>query len=447
MFAAVPLVAGLLTSTPRAAGQLQRPLMYRFETGDRAVYERRTQTTRPDGTVLEQTVEQVRIWCVEHSPDTRLLIERARVTGDRQVPIDGLLLTLEQRGARAFSEEYRSRIAPIELSLEALPRLPAELDDPEGWTTPPDLFGRVRECRRAGADPAMQGAERVDFEQRDPTGVDDLLRRSTTGSFWFDADRGLPYRIEQTEVDQRNGRRMQAVMQLRSFGDAPGVNWDTTAGGALERFLARLRLAQRYEAEMLARPGDAEELLRATQRVWQELLLEHDNPSGTPVGRVALAERRRFAESVDRLRRHVRLAREWVGRPAAGWTLQTLDGSTVTSEAVRDRPVLECFWSAASPVSLRMLGPLERLRGEIPETDVRIVAINIDVDMEQAKRAATRCGPKLRHVLAGPPLRGQAPEDLPVLRLLDGSGRVVAVSFGWNGGLGDLVAPVLPEPE
>ena len=77
---------------------------------------------------------------------------------------------------------------------------------------------------------------------------------------------------------------------------------------------------------------------------------------------------------------------------------------------------------------------------QLPADEFRVVCLNIDADVEAGRRAARLCGAGLNHALAGPPVGGEPPRELPVFRILDRDSRVLGVFFGWQPALGEKIA-------
>jgi len=443
------VVASAATLT--SSGLAQDALRYRLEPGDRIVYERRVRLTpldrvAPQGPTAggpQEFREQIQIWCLSGPRAARrVFLDVTRVADGRTQPPVGVVLTVDARGVAQFEDEVVGRLGEVEAALEVLPILPPAVLAEPTWRTEADVYGRSRACTQRGGGEDEGSAVRVDFTLEDLFGVGEISGHEHRGSFWFDAKAGLVSRVETLTIDRPAGTRTESVIRLHARRKQDERSC-TLRDQEAERLLNTLRLEDRLLDEVVTKPAAIDTILDRLDRVWGDFLAEPPRDADSPLRRVAAARRERLKTEAAGLREQARLAAEWLGRPAAQWSLQDLDGQTVQSEALRDRYVLECFWSAASVPSLRTFQTLRGLRQAIPEEKLRIVCINVDPDPDAARRAAQRCGQSLPHLLSGPPLGGELPRELPVLRLLDRESRVRWIDFGWRRSLVEPLAPIV----
>jgi hypothetical protein len=186
----------------------------------------------------------------------------------------------------------------------------------------------------------------------------------------------------------------------------------------------------------------------------------------SPIRAIALANERRLTGSTPILRAAAQRSARWMDKPSYDWSLQAPGGETLRSADMRDRPLVECYWSAESPWGLRALEMMRRFNGRVgagaegggsgagdggesrdggpaDKGRVRVVCINMDRDVALARRAIAACGGGLTHVL-GESLSANEPEmDYPTVRLVDREGRVRHVIVGWRPDLYETLAPVI----
>ncbi len=429
--AAVLYAAGAAAADP--------PLRYDLDVGERLVYERRVRVLPLDGdSVVQRYSQQLQLWCLASDlKEDYLLAELIHVAAQQTEPARGALFHIDHRGRRRFPDEILARVAGLDPLFELLPLLPAALESGPSWLTEPDHFGRCWRCTRAP--PADDGPTRIDFVLEDPTGVTEARAVEQRGAYWFDAQAGLVTRIETEWIDRHAQQRTLAVTRLHNRLKEDEL-WCQRRIAEADKYLCTLRLEDRLLAQVTAGPTSVEQILAHADRLWLELVTELPDRPESPLRRLARAHRMLLAKESGRYRERAALPREWLGAAAAHWSLQTPDGRTIRSEGMRDRYVVECFWSADSLWSLRSFEILRHLQKALPAEDVRVVCLNIDADVAAGRRAAQLCGGELLHVLAGPPVGGQPPRELPVFRLLDRNSRVLAVYFGWQPGLAEKIS-------
>jgi hypothetical protein len=426
------------------AAAAQTPLRYRLQAGDRLVYERRAQVTALDsGKPQARIVDQIQFWCLEVRDNRALvLLDRIRIVAGRAEPIRGALFYMDESGVRRIPESVRTRAADLDSAFEVVPVLRPALKPGRSWTTPPDRHGRRRRCTRGDADPNSNNTVPMDFEMEDPTGVAEILGRTMTGRFWFDPGAGRVTRVRTQATDRAAGTRTEAAIVLRRRGKKPQP-WLTGRVAESRRYLNTLRGEDRLLDRLLTHPRELERILDDLDRLWASFLVDTAAAAPSPFRLLGKAHRARLLAGRGNLIARANFAASELGARVAHWSLQTPGGETLTSEALRDRTVVECFWSADSVASLRSFGGLRELQEHFGER-IRVVCVNIDADIERARRAASRCGPGLTHLLAGAPLDGRPPRELPILRILRPDSTVARVLFGLHPSLIATVAPHAP---
>ncbi len=431
------LLASLLPAIPPAAGQALR---YDLAVGDRLAYERRVQVTPLEGdSPLQRDAEQLQIWCLASEKNEKLVLaDIVRIVDQHAGPTRGALFHLDPRGRRRFCTEILARISELDPIFELIPILPPALEAGPAWLTEPDHFGRRRRCTRADEDASAHGLVRVDFVLEDPTGVAAACGVTQRGSYWFDPQAGIVVRVEFERRDRAAKQRVLSVTRLHTRLKQQPF-WCTQRIQEADRFLRTLRLEDRLLHQITTEPDQIERILPRIERLWSELALETAREPQSPFHRLARARQAAFVQEAGRYRERAELAGQWLGKSAAHWSLQTPEDETIRSEAVRDRVVIEYFWSADSLCSLRSFEILRDLQHQLPVEKFRIVCLNIDADLETGRRAARLCGAGLTHVLAGPPAGGEPPRELPVFRVLDRDSTVVGVYFGWQPALAEKI--------
>jgi len=447
-----------LLAAPVLAGP---PLRFRLAVGDRLIYERHVRVSGlGDEAAIERHMQQLQLWCLDRAAEGEALVlaEVLPVVEQRAGPSRGTVFFVDERGRRRFADEVLARVdlgdgepaaAPLDAIFELLPTLPPALHTAPDWLTEPDHFGRCWRCTpappartpaaAADAGATGDGLVRIDWQLEDPTGVAAARGVRQRGASWFDAQAGLIVRVESETVNLTARRRVLTMTRLYARRrETP--HWCARRAAEVERFLYTLRLEDRLIDQVVTEPQRIGQILPRFDRIWAELLYELPEAGESPVRRLAESARRAAQDRLADYRERAELAGQWLGAPAAHWSLQTPEGRTLRSEALRDRIVVECFWSAESAACLRSFQMLRQLQQRLPPERFRVVCINIDADAESGRRVARLCGAELVHVLAGPPIGGLPPRELPVFRILDPRSRVLAVDFGWQPRLADKIA-------
>jgi len=415
------------------AARAEQPLRYRLEPGDRLVYERRTVFSRGDSNrPPEQRTQQVQIWCLAQEGDAWLVLADIMEAAEgRTSPARGAVLRLNVDGRRRPAEEGLSRLAELDPALDVLPMLPLAGHNAADWLSPPDTFGRRWRCRRAGVDANRGGHSRVDFNVEDPTGVLEMRGDLRRGTIWFDPAAGHVSRLESETLDSGGRARTRTTVVLRrTIQHTP--RWAMRRAAEAERYVRALRHEERLLHEVVTRPAEASRTLEQLDRLWSALQSDVEQQTASPFRRLAEGHRETLRAEKKRWRTRATLAEQWVGRAARPWSLQDAADQTLTSEAVRQGVVIECFWSVDSTAGLRAMESWRRLVAACRGSGVPLICYNMDADIRRARVGIERCGRGLRHVLGGPLQAVERVPEFPVVRVLDQTGVVREMWVGWQ---------------
>ena len=416
-----------------------------FQTGEHYIYQRRVRVTDLEDRPQALHTQQIQLWCLEREGDNAtLLLELAAAVDGKAVSEGGLVLTVDRRGRKQMETEYATQLDGLDPLWELFPEFPDFLHTANDWTDAPDRYGRLLEYRDIGSDEEFHSHRRIDFEQRDPTGVAAALGRTRTGTIWMSPDLHVVSRRREQRIDPRADQKTESELMLYEKR-AVTPEWLRLRGPEIRRYLQALNGADRIRDEMLRPGGDDPQAPADLQRLWRDYRVSIPPDQGSPLRRFAEAQLRRLTESGGELREQAALARRWLAAPAAHWSLQDASGQTLQSEAFRDRTTLEVFWSAESDACLRSFAPLRELALLAGDERLHIVCINVDRGLEAAQNAAAGPGAGLTHVFAGPPVGGELPRTLPIWRVLDSDSRVLRIAFGWQPAPNELVEPFLNE--
>ena len=157
-------------------------------------------------------------------------------------------------------------------------------------------------------------------------------------------------------------------------------------------------------------------------------LTRQDSPFRT----LARAKRQRWTAEADQVRQMANYAQRWLGRTAVPWTLPDARAQMVSSESVRRHACLELLWRTDEPRSLAELAQLQAARDELGDSEIPVICLNLDQDTSAARRSIAQLPAGPTHILAGPIAAVEQPVNLPILRVLDGDGKIVRVWIGWQ---------------
>lgn len=420
------------------------PCRYDLRPGQRLVYERRARLLAADGvTVISRSRDQFQLRCLElRERAALLLVDWIRASGAPLIDPRGTLLRLDDRQVVELLPEYRNRIGEIEPVLDVLPSFPLAIEAGPRWTGPADVLFQRCTYQQNGPDPTHGGARRIEFALEAPPALGLADARSQRGTLWFDDARGAVVRVEGERTVNAAGAVEQVVWALYKSDTLP-PDWCRDRLREVEPFAVGLRAEDTLLERLYSDPVAADAAIHRFRRIWAERLFSRALPEASPFRALAIARQRLLAADEPRLRARARLAGQWLDSRAADWSLQDADGRTITSEELLGAPLLEFFWSAQSPWSVRMLPVVSRVEDELAASGLNIVCVNTDSDLSLAKETAGAAGAGLRHVFSGPPI-GDADPELPVVRLLDEGRRVRKLWFGWRSDLAEWVRAALP---
>jgi hypothetical protein len=425
------------------AALAEHPLHYRFSPGDHLVYEHRETTTALDENEPRRSlVQQVQVWCLRQDGGELLMLVDARAAGDdASRPLVGLPFYMNEAGRPRWPEEVPSRVGDLEAALVVLPRLPLAVESDAFWIAGPDLWGQQWRCWNRGPrpEPATPAGEPglpprprllIEFTAENIFGSADVVELERTGRFWFDPSLGCMTRIELEETNRLRATRTRAVASLRQKSTNPPA-WAARRAEETQRYLRALRHEDRLLHDLAVRGEELPQTMEQFDRLWAAFKSDVDGRAGSPLAGLADARRQSLRAGAEVLRTRAALGRRWMNQPARPWSLQDPNGRTLTSEALRQGVVIECFWSAESTWGLRALESFRQTQARVP-AGVRVVCYNMDSDPVLAARAIQHCGAGLTHVLAGPLQDSEGLTEFPVVRVLDGRGIVRDLSIGWQ---------------
>jgi len=429
-FSALAL-AILLPSVAYGFSFARPPLAYRFEPGDRLVYELRSESTLlTTGAVAERCFGQVEIWCLAlEDGEALLLLDFIRLVDNRAEPMRGVVLRIDSRGRPTMTPAMQEQAVEMESAWEVLPVQASAVESGSSWSAPADLFGRRRHCR--GEDDAQQpGTARVEFVTGYPPGAGEVLGHSCRGKYWFDRAAGCVTRFEKIEIEKLANRQTESTGVLRERTSMP-PGWAQRRAAEAEQ----CELAVRRESSLLRqiqdRPETVEEALRSLDRLWAGLAPELARQE-SPFRTLARAKRQRWAAEADQVRHMANYAQRWLGRTAVPWTLPDVRGQMVSSETVRRHACVELLWRTDDRRSIAELARLQAARDELGGSEIPVICLNLDQDTSVARRSIAQLPAGPTHILAGPIAAVEQPINLPILRVLDGDGKIVRMWIGWQ---------------
>lgn len=407
-------------------------LRYSLRAGDRVTFEGRTRAAGQ-----AERAERVTFWCIDRREETFSLLAVHEPGG---AAADGVRLDLGALGQWRLLPPFAERFETADTLRLLLPALPTSFVGKGEWTSEPDADGRRWRCVNRGADERLAGAERIDFVLEASGGAVTLDEQVARGTFWFSAAQHLPVRIE-ARVQRRGVTTLDAVFVVREAAAVDG-DWLRRRRDEFPRYEDALRLANRWRDEVVnsGRPADA---LARLGRLWSGLQSEWQPLKDSPFPALVTARAAELAADTPRLQARASAASGWVGRVAAHWSLTSPAGESVLSESYLGRPLVEYYWSAETFESLRGLAAVRALRESDVGRGIGVVCVNLDADLRRAQRAIALCGDGLEHVLAGPPLSGTEPGDLPIARLLGPDRTVREAWFGRRADYAGLVRRAL----
>jgi len=428
------LAVVVLLATPVWAGaQASRNLTYRLEVGDRLIFERHAVTLSLDGAhTLARTDDEIQLWALARDGDELLvLLQLDRRTNDQAEPLRAAVFYVNAGGRRRLPPETLTRLAGLEAAFECLPVLPLGAQSDAAWTTTPDAYERTGLCTNRGPDAARGGHQRIEFVVEDSTGAAAILGRTQSGVIWFDPAAGNVSRFEHKETNVAAQTRTEAVGAFRERLNH-SAEWCARRADEGTRWLRALGHEDRLLQELLAADAEPTKIFGQFERVWAGFKSDCDTRAATPFLPLADAHRQELKRRQPALEARAVLARRWMNREAIKWTLQNAAGETVVCEQARPGVTLECFWSGEAPASIPVLHEMRLLEPQLPSARVRLIAYNMDRQLERAGALVKACGGGLTQVLGGPLLEADDLPELPIVRVLDRRGIVRGLWIGYQ---------------
>ncbi len=412
------------------AAQARAQLTYRFSAGDQLTYARRT--TLAGGNPLTDVLT---LTCLARdSMGTRILVSTSPepdLMGSPTGPQDAVVLAIDQTGRRTVPPETEARLISLDPILDVLPALPLAARGETDWVTPADQVGRRWRCSQSGRASAG-GILTFAFTEDYPSGVAEAVGLKRQGQFTFSPQAGHVVRVEIETVDTSGTVVRRDEINQGSRLTMP-AEWTTRRSDEATRYLRTLGHAERLRHELDTAAADPNTVLQKLDQLWLAFGKEMDEKSGSPFLSLATAQRDAAIRSRPTLVARATLGNRWMGKPAAGWTLDTADGKSITSETARRGVVLECFWSSDTPATVSAVDAVRDLRRQIAPPDaVRILCYNVDTDVVRSRRAIQAVGDDPVQYVAGPLAIGDRLPELPIVRVLDKDGVIRGVWMGWQ---------------
>ncbi len=420
------LLLGLLTVPAEA----QRTLTYRMSPGDQLIYDVTRAVVATGAQAPRQTFnERVQIWCL--SQDTTgwtALFEFAPSDPSDERTGTGLVFTLDSAGRPSYSRSAAMRVGELDELLEILIRLPSAVHDEVAWSTVPDLYGRQRRYRNVTAASAAGALAQIEFDVRESDCVAALLNITRKGTAWFDRRAGI---VKRTEYEQTADDTRTRILAVSQGVLNHGASWAVRRNVEAQEFLQTLQYEDALLQSLTTQPQPVETTRAALDRLWAGFGSGLDQRSNSPFLRIANYRRVTLRSAAEVLEARLALGRRWQDE-ARTWTLYDAEGHLRTSEEARSHITVECFWQAGSVWSLRALPQFGKLSASLRNTSAQMVTFNLDTRGDRGLTAAMQCIPHLDTILTGPlQMIAPLPAD-PLVRVVDTTGRVRGIWFGWQ---------------
>jgi hypothetical protein len=232
--------------------------------------------------------------------------------------------------------------------------------------------------------------------------------------------------------DRRRETRTKALLNFVDRRRFAG-EWVAKRSAEAARLAKLYTHEDRLILDLADKPGEQRRTREQLEQLWKTFRTALDAAGETPFAALADARLQVLRASAPQIDARIALGRRWMDRPAPGWTLDSPEGRTVTSESVRRGVTIECFWSSESEFSLHALESLRIVRDRLdPPYAARIVCLNVDADYPRALAACRRLGADFAQVVASGLLTIDPLPELPVVRILDPRGVVRGIWIGWQ---------------
>ena len=317
--------------------------------------------------------------------------------------------------------ELGYRIAPASL----FPRLPDdEAQAKAGWGQRDERMGQEHRYSSLRAEPGGWAfhAERIGPENK-------IYGMTMDSTFHFDAARGAIRRIEE-EYTQDYGFKGKGSGSTELTGvETRDAAWLAAFALAADRYFAASKAYERATEEASKDTGKADSLLASAKAALQSARDAIDHPI--------------FREQLDRqITQHDSMARYYadsakrradvVGKPAADWKLQGLDGQTHALAGYRGKVVVLDFWYRGCGWCIKAMPQLNALAEQFKGRPVAVLGMNTDRKEADAKFVADAMGLKYATLRAeGVPEKYRV-QGFPTLILIDPEGTVRDVHVGYS---------------
>ncbi len=248
-------------------------------------------------------------------------------------------------------------------------------------------------------------------------------------TFHLDAARGTIRRIEQ-EYTQDYGFKGKGSGSIELTGvETRGAAWLTAFAPAADRYFAASKAYERATEEASKAADKAESLLADAKAALESARAAIDHPV--------------FREKLDRqISQHESMVKYYadsakrradvVGKPAAGWELQGLDGKTHALTEYLGKVVVLDFWYRGCGWCIKAMPQLNALAGQFEGRPVAVLGMNTDQNEADAKFVCDAMGLKYATLRAQGIPEKYGVQGFPTLIVIDPQGTVRDVHVGYS---------------
>ncbi len=328
--------------------------------------------------------------------------------------------------------ELGYRINPATL----FPHLPDDQEQARAvWGQRADLMGNEYQYSAMQAEPGGWAFH------SDRLGPEKKIYGMTMGlTFHFDAARGAIKRIEQTST-QDYGFQGKGTGSVELTGmEQKEAAWLATFAPAADRYFAASKAYERATEEASRDADKATSLLKDAKAALQSARDSIDQPI--------------FREQLDRqIAKHDGMASYYVdsakrrsdvvGKPAADWSLQGLDGKTHALADYRGKVVVLDFWYRGCGWCIKAMPQMNALAEQFEGRPVAVLGMNTDANEADAKFVIDAMGLKYATLRAKGIPEKYGVQGFPTLILIDPEGKVRDVHVGYSPTLHAVVAKAI----
>jgi peroxiredoxin len=317
--------------------------------------------------------------------------------------------------------ELGYRINPASL----FPRLPDDQTQAKaGWGQRDDKMGQEF---RYSALRAEQGgwafhAERIGPENK-------IYGMTASSTFHLDIARGAIRRIEQENTQDYGFKGKGTGSVELTAVETRDASWLTAFAPAADRYFAAMKAYERATEDASNAAGKAESLLADAKAALASARAAIDHPI--------------FREQLDgQLSRHDGMVKYYadsakrradvVGKPAAGWELQGLDGKTHTLTEYRGKVVVLDFWYRGCGWCIKAMPQLNALAEQFQTRPVAVLGMNTDRVEADAKFVCDAMGLKYATLRAEGIPEKYGVQGFPTLIIIDPEGKVRDMHVGYS---------------